>query len=60
MLENTQFLNNALEADNDIEEHGNEDDGTDFMYENDQDLDDNDVGASASEEQLGDAEQCTL
>jgi hypothetical protein len=50
----------ALEADNDIEEHGNEDDGADYMYEDDPDLDDNDVGASASEEQLGDAEPCAM
>ena len=50
----------ALEADDDTEERGNEDDGTDYMYENDQDLDDNDVGASAREEQLGHAEPCAM
>ena len=51
---------NALEADDDIEEHGNEDDGTGYMYEDDQDIDDNDVGASASEEQLGNVEPCAM
>ena len=30
------------------------------MYEDDQDIDDNDVGASASEEQLGNVEPCAM